>query len=642
MVLGGKNIQGKNVQGVLEDLSAKLDKALAASELVAGLKRLGRTDRRLSEGRPLDHGERLRLESQGNICADWSRVRVESDAGMENIRNNRFEGDVLLAGFHGEWRGPDGSAWPAGMADCRVQEAVIGNACLYRIARLERQVIEDGAVLVGLGEIDCPSPTLFSLGSAIHPGTEAGTRSVWIWDNLTLDDCMAALSLTAEAQKTFQARFDAALAPLKSRYGYVGKGAAVLHARRIRAAWIGPGTLITGASLIREAAFLSAPDEPCVVADEGWIEHSLLQPGARVESSGKVSGSVLLEHSSVAWGGMASQSVVGPNTQVHKGEVTASILGPFVGFHHQSLLISAIWPEGRGNIAYGANVGSNHTGRKPDQEIRPGEGNFFGLGCSIKFPANYEESPYSIIATGVSTLPQRLAFPFSLINPPSSSFPELGPAINEIVPGWMWSDNGYSLVRRGYKFEASNQARRHDFSHDPASTWKTGFFAGRIFAVSLARMALKAVQSLRAAPGDRLYYLDTEIHGLGKNFLRHANRGRAIAAYEDYLVFFLMRTYTDRPQSAWDPEWHELTAAISKELGSGSDPRAYLSAQRPRVRALKENLLGSLQRDDKRGRQVFDDYGDFHPPAEEDGALARLDKDLAELDRRLEAFLQGR
>jgi hypothetical protein len=637
MVLGGKN-----TQGILEGLSAKLDKVLAASELVAGLKRLTQTDRRLLAGRPLSYGERLCLESQGNICADWSRVRVESDAGMETIRNNWFEGDVLIAGFHGEWRGPDGRAWPAGMANCRVLDAVIGNSCLYHIARLERQVIEDGAILVGLGEIDCPAPTLFSLGSAIHPGTEAGTRSVWIWDTLTLDDCMAALSLTADAQKTFQAKFDAALAPLKSRFGYVGKGAAVLHARHVHSAWIGPGTLITGASLIREAAFLSAPDERCVVAEEGWIEHSLLQPGARVESSGKVSGSVLLEHSSVAWGGMVFQSVVGPNTQVNKGEMSTSIVGPFVGFHHQSLLISAIWPEGRGNIAYGANVGSNHTGKKPDQEIRPGEGNFFGLGCSIKFPANYEESPYSIIATGVSTLPQRLAFPFSLINQPLSSFPELGPAINEIVPGWMWSDNGYSLVRRCYKFEASNEARRHDFSHDPASTWKTGFFAGRIFAVSLARMVLKAVQSLRAAPADRPYYLDTEIHGLGKNFLRNKIRDRAIAAYEDYLVFFLMRTYTDRPQSAWDPEWHELTAAIAKELGAGSDPKAYLSAQRPRIAVLKDTLLASLMRDDKRGRQVFDDYADFHSPPEDDGALARLDKDLVELGQRLETFLKGR
>lgn len=633
---------GKNVQGILEELSARFDKVLASSELVAGLRRLTQADRRLLSGRPLSYGERLCLESQGNICADWSRVRIESDAGMETIRNNWFEGDVLITGFTGSWPGPDGRPWPAGMANCRVLDAVIGNACLYHIARLERQIIEDGAVLVGLGELDCPSPTLFSLGSAIHPGTEAGTRSVWIWDSLTLGECMNALSLTADAQQDFQRKIDSALFPLRSRFGYVGKGASVLHARHVHGAFIGPGTYITGASLIREAALLSTPGERCIVAEEGWIEHSLLQPGARVESGGKVSASVLLEHSSVAWGGMVFQSVVGPNTQVNKGEMSTSLVGPFVGFHHQSLLISALWPEGRGNIAYGANVGSNHTGKKPDQEIRPGEGNFFGLGCSIKFPANYEDSPYSIIATGVSTLPQRLAFPFSLINQPLSSFPELGPAINEIVPGWMWSDNAYSLVRRSYKFESSNQALRHDFSHDPDSTWKTGFFAGRMFSLALARKVLKALQSLRAAPADRKYYLEEHISGLGKNFLRGKMRDRALAAYEDYLVFFLMRTHTDRPRETWGPDLLEIVATLSKEIHAGPDPKAYLSSQRPRIAALKETILGSLLRDDKRGRQIFDDYGDFHAPPEEDSAMARLDKDLTELNRRLDAYLTAK
>jgi hypothetical protein len=40
---------------------------------------------------------------------------------------------------------------------------------------------------------------------------------------------------------------------------------------------------------------------------------------------------------------------------------------PFVGFHHQALLIATIWPSGRGNVSHGASVGSNHTGKAPDQ-----------------------------------------------------------------------------------------------------------------------------------------------------------------------------------------------------------------------------------------------------------------------------------
>src|SRR4029077_20042916 len=119
-------------------------------------------------------------------------------------------------------------------------------------------------------------------------------------------------------------------------------------------------------------------------------------------------------------------------TCVAEGEVTASLVGPFVGFHHQALLIAALWPEGKGNVGYGANVGSNHTSKAPDQEFRAGEGLFLGLGVSIKFPSAFRRAPYSIIACGVNTLPQKVTFPFSLINAPSARWPGISLAYNEI------------------------------------------------------------------------------------------------------------------------------------------------------------------------------------------------------------------
>ena len=44
-------------------------------------------------------------------------------------------------------------------------------------------------------------------------------------------------------------------------------------------------------------------------------------------------------------------------------------------------------------------------------------------------------------------------------------------------------------------------------------------------------------------------YLEEDVPGLGKNFLRGEKLATAIAAYEDYLVFFLLRTYADRPEA---------------------------------------------------------------------------------------------
>ena len=115
-------------------------------------------------------------------------------------------------------------------------------------------------------------------------------------------------------------------------------------------------------------------------------------------------------------------------------------------------MIAAVWPGGKGNVSYGANVGSNHTGKLADQEIRPGEGVFFGLGTSIKFPANYEEAMYTIIASGVTTLPQRVRFPFSLIMTVTEIISGLSPAINEILPAWILYESVYTYFRNENKF----------------------------------------------------------------------------------------------------------------------------------------------------------------------------------------------
>ena len=48
-------------------------------------------------------------------------------------------------------------------------------------------------------------------------------------------------------------------------------------------------------------------------------------------------------------------SILGHNSGVSEGECTSCLVGPFVGFHHQSLLIATLWPEGKGNVGYGAN-----------------------------------------------------------------------------------------------------------------------------------------------------------------------------------------------------------------------------------------------------------------------------------------------
>ena len=76
--------------------------------------------------------------------------------------------------------------------------------------------------------------------------------------------------------------------------------------------------------------------------------------------------------------------LVGLGDGAGMGASVGPLVGPFVGFHHQALLIACFWPDGKGNIGYGANVGSNHTLKAPDQELWPGEGCFFCRKPSIR------------------------------------------------------------------------------------------------------------------------------------------------------------------------------------------------------------------------------------------------------------------
>jgi hypothetical protein len=218
---------------------------------------------------------------------------------------------------------------------------------------------------------------------------------------------------------------------------------------------------------------------------------------------------------------------------------------------------------------------------------------------------------------------------------------ELGPAINEILPGWMWSDNAYALVRRAYKLIDSNHAKRHDFRVYPDTDLPEGFFTSRLFAPVMARRVLKALAALKAAPAGKAHYVEEDIPGLGKNFLRGNKLAGCVAAYEDYLAFFLLRTWADGAPERWSAEVKALADAAAAALGAAADPKAYLAGKLGRLGEFRESLTASLARDDKRGRQIFDDYGDFHDAPEGDATLARLEKEVKGLLGRLEGVLKG-
>lgn len=569
-----------------------------------------------SRGRIPTRQEIRGLERRGNTCDNWTDLRLLGSASLENVRDCRFEGHVILRLERG---------MPA-LRDSRIRDCLIGAATVDSVAALDRVAVEDGAIVRHVGECTGKHDSRFCLGESLHPGDETGSRRVYLADGLLLADCAAMAAMPPEEQEALATEWHSRLRHHETDYACVGAGARVEHARFVEDCFIGAGSVIRGAAALRRCIIASTPENPVHVGDGVIAEDCVLEAGARLESAAQARRSLFLEHSGAEQGGHVADSVIGPNTVVAKGEVTASLLGPFAGFHHQALLIGALWPEGRGNVGYGANVGSNHTGRKPDQELRPGEGAFFGLGCSIKFPADFSDAPWSLFATGVVTPPQRIAFPFSLITP--GSHPD-APGRNEILPGWMWSDNAYALIRNAYKYADRNRAELHPLPEiaPPQGSPLTGtFLAADLFASRTAERVRRALAVLDGfAAAESGIVTDRDLPGLGAGFVRADRLHKARTAYANYLDFVFCREVLWGADPAV-PEHAEAGPSIR-------DPERLF-------RELGASVEASLRKDADRGMAVFGDYGDFHPAPGADPACKRLGADSKRLLEALQKRLR--
>jgi NDP-sugar pyrophosphorylase family protein len=128
----------------------------------------------------------------------------------------------------------------------------------------------------------------------------------------------------------------------------------------------GYSTLINSA--VTNSSVVSTKSAPSVISGHSSVSHCIVHRGCVISNASAVLFSALQPGSGAIRHAVVSTSIVASGTVIAEAEVSHALVGPFVGLHHHSLLIAAMWPQGKGNIAYGANVGSNHTGKLPDQE----------------------------------------------------------------------------------------------------------------------------------------------------------------------------------------------------------------------------------------------------------------------------------
>ncbi len=577
------------------------------------------------ELRGLSPGEIAQLGSQGNICADWSRIRVSPDFSAGQIWQNHFIGDIVLGCYNGK-NLPDrsgGGSLPTGIYRSTLENSHIASNCAIHNCPgiFQTLIVRDSLVSNSnsAAEEKKPGGLLYGNGIEIPVGVETGGREIALYSDLSLELAEHVLRNPANKtiRKAYRNHISGYLEQIRFSWTIIDKHSRVMDTKSIVNSYIGPYSILRGADEIRNSSIFSTREDPTLVSNSSVVRNSIIQDGVEISDAAIIENSMLFEHSHAEHHGKIVDSIIGPNSGVSKGEITSCFLGPFVGFHHQSLLIAAFWPGGRGNVGYGANVGSNHTSRMPDQECWPGEGMFFGLSCAIKYPANFASAPYSVIAAGVTTLPQKLDFPFSLINEPVGYYLEVPPGFNNLVPAWGLANNLYSLKRNEGKYRRRNKAKRNVFDL-------------RLFRPDIIALMKTALGYLENIGERKTIYLPGDIQGIGKNMLTDVNRLKAIDAYRFFIRFTeLADLLRELAPNGTDPATAKLPGDKKERKLLVSNLSEYLDML-PRI---LEGTEKSRQRDIDRGGAIIPDYRDTHPSVDKDPFVLEVRKEV-ETERR--------
>ncbi|KAG2520954.1 hypothetical protein JM16_006513 [Phytophthora kernoviae] len=557
------------------------------------------------------------LEVNGNSAENWGLVRKtkkQLKLQTNRIRQCSFHGKVVLGDFSDFQHDVDGVPFPCGVYNSTLSDVVVLDDALVKDTLVLKGVLVDAkASVLQCGSVVCAqeTETVFGNGRVLHVGVETGGRNLRVVADLpfSLGAEVATKRGDLKFLETYDAIVDEYVAKIKAPMAIVAQNA----------------------------------QERTVVKTKSVIRDSIVQWNSTVETLSVVEGSFLCDTSHVERHGVVMSSVIGPNTSIAEGEVTSSFVGPFVGFHHQALLIASIWPKGKGNIGYGANVGSNHTLKAPDQELFHGEGMFFGLGCNVKFPSNFVKAPYSVIATAVNTLPQLMTMPFALINTPAHVIPSLSPAINEISPGWVLSSSVYTVLRNDNKFRSRNKSKR---THIEAAIFRPEI----VQYMKEARADLEAAEGkarIQLANGEAVY-TDKQVRGLGKNYMREASRRAGIEAYTFFIKLYALDALlplveggsvsADGTVGNVDRSLYEL-ATLSEEVAPEKLIRECLNDLTSMRTDVVNKAAGGKARDDARGQGIIPDYKDVHPPAASEEVILQAQRTATDIKHRVAAFV---
>ena len=590
------------------------------------------------------------------------------------VSDTYFDGQIILDFTETEMdsRQAQKSQWhalPLGLhSNTYVANSIfrIESCRVYKNSFVSKTFVGSNAVLMNCGHVSISGKAELHGSIHITVGAESGGgRSLSLTAESTMMDVCQQLDPSWDTRESIPPPPSLSPSDVKPlEFNILSSGSIVCETSKIQNVFLHPHAKIEAAYSVTNSTLL----ENAQITTGSVVSNTLMQWDTVISGNSNISNVLMMEHSHLGPSSIVESTVMGPDSQASAGEIHASVIGPSTNAHHQSLLIGILWPLGRGNVAYGANVGSNHTGRLPDQESTIGEGVFWGLSCVIKFPVDLSLAPYSMIAAGTKLSPQRITMPFSLIVESDSN--------TDIVPGWVLQHTPYTLVRNDKKFATRRKAKRH------ASY--TGWKILRPTTIERCRVARKI---LRDAAGEDLQ----NVSGIGNCRLTERARVGGIKAYSNAIQLYALRgllswledltnddittsleTILQESLSAiqgihsvvdasstvkwpvvpwkWDnhftreKEWNYQLALLVEEF-----PADHYGLEWIRIRLLNqlldlerdlaERIAKCKRRDDRRGADIVPGYSDSHVLADADPVVIDAFATYGSTEQAVEKFL---
>lgn len=294
--------------------------------------------------RVIDNSEIAALEDQGCFSSDWSKIRVAENFSTSQVRNVRFQGEVVVGKLGGVISTGRGEERISGLFNCKISNCEIGNDVLIEdVHLLQNYRVMDQVILENVDAVTVSGPSSFGNGTEISVLNEAGGRELLMFDRLS-----AQLAYLLVCYRHRPALIDAINEMIQeysnvrtSDTGIIGTGTVIMNAGTISNVAIGEHVTIRGTSLLEHGTIVSNRHAPVVIGENVIARNFIVQSGSTVD------GGALLENcfigQSVEMGKQfsAEHSVFFANTEAFHGEAVSVFAGPYTVTHHKSTLLIA-------------------------------------------------------------------------------------------------------------------------------------------------------------------------------------------------------------------------------------------------------------------------------------------------------------